>query len=93
MLKTCKELDLDNTYSIMQKNIETLMSFQEVTRLSYIDRNLAADNAVQGENNLTSDATQLRKITDDLLETGSRLEKRLTRDKRSFDILKQMLDS
>ena len=66
MFKAYKELEILKNFKHMRINMEKLMSFQEVTRLSYIERDLSADSDVQGAKNLTIDATQLRRITDQL---------------------------
>ena len=70
--------------------MEKLMSFQEVTRLSYIERDLSADSGAQGDKNLTIDATQLRKITDQLKQAGTRLNYRVTQVLSNYDDFKAM---
>ena len=93
MFKTYRANDIKNTYSNMKKNIESLKSYQEVTRLTYIERDLSSDGAARGANNLTIDATQLRKVTDQLLQIGKRLDKRVTYASSNYHDTKAIVNS
>ena len=93
MFKAYKANDIKNTYRSMKMNIEALKSYQEVTRLTYIERDLSSASAAQGANNLTIDATQLRKVTDQLLQIGKRLDKRVTYATSNYHDTKAIVDS